>query len=236
MTKISIAGLNVELDNRYGFIEKLARDYTAEFSEADIVSSATDEEIERERKNSEYNFENGYLESIVIYRNIAEKLPLFDAAVFHGAVIAYEGRAYAVTARSGVGKTTHLRLWLEAFGDKVHILNGDKPILRIIDGVPYACGTPWRGKEGYGINEMLPLSGIGFIERDAENFSRRISPDEGVLKFASQLYVPKNPRCAHLALNLAGRILSRVPLTELRVNMELDAAHMAMAAFTRTVI
>jgi hypothetical protein len=236
MIKIRIAELNVEIHNRYDYIEKLARDYLYEFDKADISVGATDEEIEKERVASEYNFEPGYLESIVIYRNIAEKLPMYSAVVFHGAVIACEGCAYMVTARSGVGKTTHLRLWLKEFGDKVHILNGDKPILRMINGKVYACATPWRGKEGYGRNELLPLLGIGFIERDSVNSSKTLTPEEGIMKLASQVYVPKNSESAPRALLFMGRALSSIPLLELRVNMEPEAAHMAKAAFSRALL
>ena len=234
--KIKIAGLGILLENRYEYVERLAKDYVCDFDTPDIVVSATDAEIKKEREGSLYNFDDGYLESIVLYRNIAERLPMHDAIVFHGAVIAYDGSAYAVTARSGVGKTTHLRLWQKEFGDSVHILNGDKPILRIIDGRVYACGTPWRGTEGYGINEMLPLCGIGFLERAAENSQMPLKAHESVMRFMSQIYVPRAMAGASGALALANRILGSVPLCELRVNMDAEAAHMAKKAFSSRLL
>lgn len=236
MINISIAGLNITLKNRYSFVERIAKDYINDFEAAHFSVEATDTEIAEERDKSDYSFDNGYLESIVLYRNIAERLPEYDAFVFHGAVIACEGRAYAVTARSGVGKTTHLRLWLREFGDSVHILNGDKPILRVIDGKVYACATPWRGKEGYGVNEMLPLCGIAFLERSDTNSASLVSASEGLVRFASQIYIPKDPRTAPLALACANKILSRVPLHTIRANMEPEAARVARAAFCSTLI
>ena len=231
MIKIKVAGLTVGLDNRYSYVERLAADYTVDDdAEVDFTVSATDEEIAAEREAGEAEFTDGYLESIVLYRNIAERLPLYSAAVFHGAVIAIDGKAYAVTARSGVGKTTHLRIWQRVFGERVHILNGDKPILRIIDGKVHAAGTPWRGKESYGVNEMLPLCGIAFIDRGEENSAEPLSASAALIPFITQLYVPKGERCARLALALSSSIISSVPLVRLRANMQDDAALVAYRA------
>ena len=47
----------------------------------------------------------------------------------HGAVIEYEGNGYMFSADSGTGKTTHILLWRKFLGDKVKIVNGDKPFL-----------------------------------------------------------------------------------------------------------
>lgn len=228
---ISLAGLTVEVKNRYSYIEKLAADYAVCSDKIDFTVEATDDDIEAEREMSEYEFGVGYLESIAVYRKIAEKLPAYNAVVFHGAVIAEDGLAYAVTARSGVGKTTHLSLWKRAFGDKVYILNGDKPILRVIDGTVYAAGTPWRGKEGYGIPGMLPLCAVGFLERSSEPSAVPISKDSALARFASQIYIPSTPRAASLALCVLDRIISSVGLFEIRANMELASAHVSHNAF-----
>ena len=77
MIKIKVAGLTVGLDNRYSYVERLAADYTVDDdAEVDFTVSATDEEIAAEREAGEAGFTDGYLESIVLYRNIAERLPL----------------------------------------------------------------------------------------------------------------------------------------------------------------
>ncbi len=233
MIKVSIAGLNVGIDNRFDFIEKMTADYVSDKGPLDFSVSVTPEQLSEEAEMSEREYSDGYLESVAVYRSIAERLPDFGGAVFHGAVIANEGKAYAVTARSGVGKTTHLSLWLRAFGDKVHILNGDKPIIRDIDGTVYAAGTPWRGKENFGVNEMLPLAGIAFLERAESNSAQKISPTDALIPFISQIYIPKGPRCAALALSLANKVISSVPLFSFKVNMDIEAAHIAYKAFIK---
>lgn len=231
MIKISVAALNVELKTKYSYTEQLAKDYITDSERTDLSVEASEDELLEEARFSGKDAPHWYLESVVLYRKIAEVLPRYSAFVFHGAVIAKGGKAYAVTARSGVGKTTHLRLWLDTFGEEVHILNGDKPIIRIIDGKAYACATPWRGKEGYGVPEMLPLEGIGFLERAEENSAVKIGVGDALMKLVSQIYVPKEKECASLALSLADKVLSSVPLYRLSVNMERSAAKVAHDAF-----
>ena len=230
--KLSLAGLNVEADTRFEFSDNLTRDYVTDSEKTDFSVSVTDEDIIHEAEASEVRYSKGYLESIALYRKIAEKLPYFDGIVFHGAVIAYKGEAYAFTARSGVGKTTHIRLWLERFGDKVHVLNGDKPILRVIDGVVYAAGTPWRGKEGYGIPEMLPLRAVAFISRSDEPRAKEITSSEALVRFASQIYVPNEPRAAALSLSVLNKIISNVKLFDVGANMKPESAEVSFAALT----
>ena len=169
MITISIAGINIGIDNKYPYLEEMAKDYITDGA-AEFTVRATEEEIDAQMAQSpSSSLPRGYLESLSVYRHIAERLPEYDAFLFHGCVIVHKKRAYVFTAKSGVGKTTHARNWLAEFGDEVHILNGDKPIIRIIDGVPCACGTPWQGKENYGVNEICEIKAFVFIERDKEN-------------------------------------------------------------------
>lgn len=226
MIVIKLADLAIGIDNRFDYLNKLTYEYQSN-DEPLFIVSATHEDIERERKQSEYSFSDGYLESIVVYRKIAERIPEYEAFVFHGAVLNYEGNAYAFTAKSGVGKTTHTSLWLSEFGDKVHYLNGDKPIIRFIDGKAYASGTPWRGKEGYGVNETAPLCGIVLLERAEQNSAKKIDPSTGVLRLFGQMYLPKNEENMKLTMKLANRVINSVNFVELKCNMNPEAAHVA---------
>ena len=164
---------------------------------------------------------------------ISAIMPRDNAVVFHGAVLSYNGKAYAFTARSGVGKTTHTRLWLSEIGGDVHYLNGDKPIFRLIDGIPYAFGTPWRGKEGYGVNESAPLAAIALLERGERNTALSVSAQEGVLRLVKQIYIPRDPISAAQAMRVADGILSTVRFVELKCNMEPEAARVAAEAMIK---
>lgn len=230
MITIKVAGIAIGIENRHSHIEWLARDYMTDQT-PEFTVSATPEEMAKERSITEENFPDGYFESTVIYRKIAEKLPEYSAFVFHGAVLAMDGRAYAFTARSGVGKTTHTRLWLERFGDRAYYLNGDKPIVRFIDGTPHAFGTPWRGKEGYGVNASLPLAGIAFLERGEVNRAYDADPDSVSAQLLSQMYIPRTPIMAARSLSLCARLIETVKLIRLECNMDPDAPEASARAF-----
>ena len=230
MITIKIAELNIGIKYRYDFTREYVLAYKTD-EKPDFIVEATDEDLAAEALMAEEPTPYEYLEYVAVYRKIAERLSEFDGAVFHGAVLVYEGKAFIITARSGVGKTTHVRLWLEKYGDKVYVLNGDKPVIRIIDGKIYACGTPYNGKEGYGRCGIAPLSAIAFLDRAEENSFKKITAEEGLVRLMGQIYMNKeNPAVLSKTLRLAGRLLSEIPLYELHCNMDLSAAEMAMEA------
>ena len=232
MITVKIADLAIGIDNRYSYISEYAKDYLTEEKPLFTVK-VTDEDIEAERAESPEEFSDAYYESIAAYRKIAEILPRYDAFLFHGAVIELDNKAYIITANSGVGKTTHLKLWLSRFGEEVGILNGDKPTLRFIDGVPYASGTPWRGKEGYGKSGIKEISGIAFLERGEKNRAYRIEPSEAAVKFVSQTYLPKKDKLMLIkTLNLSNKLINSVRLVRLECNMEPEAAEVSRKALT----
>ena len=233
---IKIAGLAIGLEFEYGHTLEYVKEFLTDEPPVFTVC-ATAEDIKLEHEYSGIRVPDRYAENIVLYRKIAEKLPEYDALVFHGAVLEYDGIAYAVTAHSGVGKTTHTRLWLKEFEGKAKILNGDKPILRIIDGEVYAASTPWRGKEGYGYNGMRKLGAIGFLARGTVNKSRTVTPDDAVMRFMNQVYISKvNVLSLTRSMRVCNKLLSGVPLYEFECNMDPDAAHVTRDAFISGIL
>ena len=207
----------------------MCRDYIATPSEVDTVYCVepTDAEILSERPDTGET-EPEYLELLAIYRKICEKLPENGGLMFHAAVIEVDGKAVAFTAKSGTGKTTHISLWKMVFGERVDIINGDKPIIRYVNGTPFAYGTPWSGKECYHRNVSRPLHAIVILERGEKNSITRITPKEAAPSFLSQIYLCKNNNLLFLkTLSLADRILKDVPVYVLRCNMENEAATVA---------
>ena len=124
MITLKLAGLAIGVEARYKYLPWLAKDFLTD-DEPIFTVCATDEDIAAERETSEEEFTPGYLEAIVVYRKIADRLPKYDAFVFHGAVLGYDGGAYLFTAKSGTGKSTHTRYWREIFGARAVMVNDD---------------------------------------------------------------------------------------------------------------
>lgn len=198
MFVINIADLNIGIDNKYNYLQKLCQDYIVEAENTDFYISLTDAEIEKEQTN---NYPKGYLESLAVYRKIADKITEYNGFLMHAAVIDVIGCGIAFLARSGVGKTTHMLNWKSFLGDKVKIINGDKPLVRIIDGKIYAYGTPWLGKENLGINSRTEIKKFCFIERADVNECVPVLKDKAFDKLISQVYIDKK-LCIFDMLNL----------------------------------
>lgn len=91
----------------------------------------------------------------------------------HTSVIINHGRAVMFLGESGTGKSTHTRLWREHVAGS-RLLNDDSPILRIVDGVPTAFGSPWSGKTPCYRNESYPLAAIVRLSQAPHNRMRRL--------------------------------------------------------------
>lgn len=229
---ISLAGKNIGVSAMHETTKKFCQNYLTE-AEPDFTVVICQEDIEFERlKSAEEDaleqiptrqFSDRYLETLALYRKLAKGMLDYGAVVFHGSVLAYEGRAYLFTALSGTGKTTHSRLWLKNIPG-CHILNGDKPLLRVTEDGVFACGTPWQGKEGYGCNEMLPLEAICVLERDRTNHIELISFRDGMNTLIQQTNRPTEPALLIKTLDLIGKIGTGVKLYRLGCNMEDEAA------------
>ncbi len=236
MFYLKMANLVMEIHHRYGFVRRLCQEYMIAFDGTpDLVVEVTEQEIEQERSIAEFPVSAGYAEGICIYRNICTRLPsLFGAYLMHCALIEYEGRGYAFAAKSGTGKSTHIMQWQKEFGEGVHIVNGDKPILRFENGELMAYGTPWCGKEGFQINTSVPLKAICFLERDRENHIHRISAKEAVVRIFHQVLTPSDLATLDAFLPLLDRTLKEIPCYVLGCNISTEAARVAYEGMNRT--
>ncbi|MBQ8837565.1 MAG: hypothetical protein IJ002_08710 [Clostridia bacterium] len=227
-----IADFYIDIECIFSSTLPFLADYACdEAREADFCIKITEEDIEKEKKASEEFsndvFDARYLERTAIIRKICGELLPRGAFLMHGALIEYEGVGYMFTAKSGVGKTTHIRLWQKCFGgENVTIVNGDKPILRVFDDGIYAYGTPWCGKEKYNKNTRVKLKNLCFVERAEENSIAPIPEADGVTRIFSQVMVADSADLA-TQLMLVDKLVENVDMYLLRCNKNADAAKVA---------
>ena len=232
MALYRIADFIIDIKNRYAHAAKQCEDYLApEGSVPDFSVEVTEEEIDRAQFEVG-KFSRGYHESIVIYRKICTEITHHSAILMHAAVIGFDGSAYAFSAPSGTGKSTHISLWRECFGERVTVINGDKPILRIRDGKVYAYGTPWCGKEGWNTNTCAPLAAICFLERSAQNRIRELNTSEALDLIMHQLLRFKTAAEMDLTLQFTDVLLRTVPTFLLGCNISHEAAELASRTLT----
>jgi hypothetical protein len=230
MPLCKIADRIVQLNCRYGYTPSLCRDYIVEGVEAEAEFSADEGEIEELRKTAGERFPRGYIESLVLYRKLCSDMLRHDGFLLHGSAVEYDGNAYLFTARSGVGKTTHTMLWLKEFAGEASVINGDKPIIRLVGDKFMVYGTPWSGKENMNANTSAPLKAICFIERGDHNECYPIDKKEAVKLIMQQVMMISDKELMFSELRLVDKMLDSVSSYKLICLPNEDAARTSFNA------
>ena len=226
---IEIASIHPKVHEYCGaYADTVPADYSVEIRQADIdferEKSAREDELEGIPVR---RFSDEYLETLAVYRRIAERMPDYDTILFHGSAIAVDGQAYLFTAKSGTGKSTHTRLWRELLGDRAVMVNDDKPLIRVADTGAVIYGTPWDGKHRLSQNISVPLKAICLLERAEENRIKAISAGEAYPMLLQQTYRPADPAALAKTLTLIDRLSRNVALYRLGCNMDIRAAELS---------
>ena len=173
------------------------------------------------------------LEDSSVYHQVAERLPQFDAMLFHGSAVSLDGQAYLFLAPSGTGKSTHTRLWREYFGSRAVMVNDDKPMLRFREDSVWICGTPWQGKHNLGSNITVPLRAAVILTRDEHNHIEPVAAPDAFPALLQQCYIFDSTVHAQKMLHMVERLAASIPIYRLGCNMEPDAARVAYEGMQR---
>lgn len=227
----------VRIDTIHNAVASLCRDYRVFTSGIDFEINTSQADIDFERERSAYKRESeenpirqpsdAYLETLAVYRKIAERMPEYDTILFHGSCVAVDGVGYLFTAKSGTGKSTHTRLWRELLGEGAIMVNDDKPLLHVTEGGVTVYGTPWDGKHRLSSNISVPLKAICILERAKENTIRPITVQEAYPMLLQQTYRPANVTAMDKTLTLIDKLAAAVSLWRLNCNMDIEAAQIA---------
>ena len=222
--KYKLADQIIQIESLYPNIHELLKDYRCD-GNADFVLISTSEDIEAERSRSiEKSYSDAYLELLAVQRKLSRWLLTKDVLLFHGSALSMDGRGFIFTAPSGTGKSTHAWLWRERFGERVTMVNDDKPFLKIADDGVTVYGSPWSGKHRLDTNTSVPLHAIAVIERAKENRIERMNPLDAVPVLLQQAYREEEMEGIFpLVLKLA----ELIPVYKLKCNMEPEAAQVA---------
>lgn len=179
-------------------------------------------------------------ESTVTYMESGHQFHLgllnYNGFFLHASAVVVDGKAYLFSGDSGVGKSTHTKLWLDMFPD-ARIINDDKPALRCIEGIWYAYGTPWCGKDGINENIKAPLAGVCFLNQADSNSIRRLSVSDAMTKVLSQTVfrLRKLDQVDQLTAHLTD-FLNKIPVFRLDNRPEPEAAQLSYETMHRCAL
>ena len=197
MPLYTVAGITVSMSPQYPLSQSRANPYRCENGVAQMtVVGAGDE----------------YEEYAALASSFYEQLIGFDGFLLHASAVEYNGQAVAFSASSGTGKSTHSSFWCKELGAK--IINDDKPALRRMDGVFYACGTPFSGKRPLSRNVCVPLKAIVFLTRAPQTSVRRLPPQEALFRLLSQTLRPQDAVLYERLLGLIEDLMRQVEFYE----------------------
>lgn len=221
-----IADFNIEFKNPSAKMQYYLKKYVTN-SPIDFAIQISANDIAFIRDNIKFDASEFQLESAAFHNKLLEQLPFYNALFLHASLIDVNGIGIAFTALSGTGKSTHTLLWQQLLGDKMTIVNGDKPIIRFIDDIPYGYGTPWNGKEGLGTDTRVPIKHICFIERSQKNSCEKIDAKKVLTNVLSQIFIPKDTLAATKTLELLNLLLKDCTIWNIKCNMDIGAAQIA---------
>ncbi len=167
------------------------------------------------------------VENLTLDWRLGEALVARDVLQFYGSALSMDGVAYVFTAPSGTGKSTHARFWRETFGDRVAMINDDRPLVKIREDGAVVYGSPWTGKHKLGRNISAPLKAIVWLTRGEENRIERITPTQAFPVVFREAHNSSVVEQLRRIMELERLLLRSTPCFKLTCNLNPDAAIVA---------
>ena len=154
-------------------------------------------------------------QSIELLRLINDRLLEQDTFLMHCSALALDGDGYLFAAPSGTGKSTHAAMWRRVFGDRVTMINDDKPFIAVKPDGIYVFGSPWSGKHNLSTNTSARVKALCFLQRGEQDRITKIEPQQALDVIFDQL--PRYASAEHTVklLELVDKLLTTTPLYRL---------------------
>lgn len=160
---------------------------------------------------------------------LEKRMAAQGALVLHCAWLDHPQGAVLFSGPSGAGKSTQADLWRTFRGRET--VNGDRALLRRIQGRWVVQGWPVCGSSGICRNESQSLRAIVMVEQAPENAARSLRPGQAFHQVYTQMTVNRWDRAAALqAVELTEDLITRVSVGALRCTME-EGAVQALEAW-----
>ena len=221
-TYIELAGIPIEVRSQYH------SDFLREFvtNKPPLLKvEPGEEDLNRIRKTLQGSYPPSFVEKIALHALLASALLDHNILLMHGSALCMDGEAYIFAAPSGTGKSTHARLWRETFGDRVWMINDDKPLIRVEKEGAVVYGSPWRGKHKLGCNGSARLKAIVELTRDSRNHIEALK--EPFPHLVQHVWRPDDRDKMKKVLELEKRLIGQAAFYRLGCNTEPEAALVA---------
>ena len=145
-----------------------------------------------------------------------------DALLLHSSAVLYQGKTVLFSGPSGAGKSTQAQLWKEHLGAKV--INGDRTVIRKLDGGFWGGGSMWSGTSGIYHPNHAPIAGIVLVEHGKQNKLERLGFDAFKPLLTQTIVNSWDADFMDKALQLLSALMDSVPIYRLSCLPNADAA------------
>lgn len=149
--------------------------------------------------------------------------------LMHASVPMVGKQGFLFLGKSGMGKSTHSRLWLAAYSE-VHLLNDDNPAVRYDAEAQkaYVYGTPWSGKTPCYRNLRREIGGFLRLHQAPHNEIHRQKPVEAFSSILSSCSSMIWDKALYSAIcDTIGHIVTCTPCYDLECLPDLEAARLS---------
>ena len=211
--EIKYAGLPV--------IYKLRNKKTSQFftgfihlSESDVFDILmTNDEFNFFRKIHSEDISDEYVEYKGLLYLTAKKLLVYNCCIFHAVSFIWKEKAWLLTGKSGIGKTTQYLNWNKFFPNEISMISGDMPVLDFNGNKILVHPSPWNGKERIRGKASAELGGIIFLEQNIQNSIEYNGVNDSIISLFHQFSVfPENEEEICALAKMVQNIIENVPV------------------------
>ena len=144
-----------------------------------------------------------------------------DILTFHSCVVEHNSKGFLLAGASGVGKSTHARLWRQH--KNALILNSDRGCCYMQQQQWMAFGTPWCGTGGEQINRQVPVQALVILQQGNYNRVTPLKGQEMLLEVMPQVFAGWDSANQAKMITLLDNFLRTIPVLRLECTPDTSA-------------
>lgn len=211
--EITIAGLSIKLISNFGNMTDYFSGYLNKTGQVTCEAVSILPMLKKEWEDI-HSIYDAYAEYNIFHVSISCMMMNYNRFLFHSAAFICCGKAWLLTGKSGVGKTTQYKNLRQLYPDEIEIINGDKPALEIFDnGKIIVHPSPWNGKENYKGTKSAELGGIIVLKQSSDNYIKQLNYKEAVIPvFTGIIQIYQNEKMINKTAEYAEKLITQVPV------------------------
>lgn len=165
-------------------------------------------------------------------RHICEAgIALNTGIPLHASLVESGGFGIAFLGRSGIGKSTQAKLWQKYRG--ADFISGDRPCVMNADGVWYAGGMPWDGKDRIRRQTQVKLRAVVSLEQADCNEISRLNIRQALAVLLKQAAIPMwDSAAASAVTGRLGELARQIPFYHLKNLADEEGVRLVYRAVT----